>query len=40
MSFYPAIFGLLGGAIMFFYPLNDRMMVTIEEELTARRGSA
>lgn len=40
MSFYPAVFGIIGGLIMFFYPLKDRMMVTIEEELTARRGEA
>jgi glycoside/pentoside/hexuronide:cation symporter, GPH family len=26
--------------IMFLYPLNDKMMVTIEEDLTARRGEA
>lgn len=38
MSFYPALFGIAGGLIMFFYPLTDKMMVTIEEELTARRG--
>jgi glycoside/pentoside/hexuronide:cation symporter, GPH family len=40
MSFFPAIFGIAGGAIMFLYPLNDKMMVTIEEDLTARRGEA
>jgi glycoside/pentoside/hexuronide:cation symporter, GPH family len=40
MSVFPAVFGLLGGAIMLFYPVKDRMMVTIEEELLARRGAA
>src|SRR5690606_13491366 len=40
MSFYPAIFGILGGLIMFFYPLKDKMMVTIERDLTARHGQA
>lgn len=40
MSFYPAIFGIIGGAIMFFYPLSDKMMVTIEKDLTARHGEA
>lgn len=38
MSFYPAIFGILGGLIMFFYPLNDKMMITIENDLGARHG--
>lgn len=38
MSFYPAIFGILGGLIMFAYPLKDRLMVTIEKDLTDRRG--
>ncbi len=40
MSFYPALFGIVGGAIIFFYPLTDKMMVTIEEDLTSRRGEA
>lgn len=38
MSFYPAVFGIVGGLIMFFYPLNDQTMVTIEKDLTSRRG--
>lgn len=38
MSVYPAIFGVIGGAIMFFYPLTDKQMVTIEKDLTSRRG--
>jgi GPH family glycoside/pentoside/hexuronide:cation symporter len=37
MSFYPAIFGIIGGALMIFYPLNNRMMIQIEEDLTTRR---
>lgn len=40
MSFYPAVFGIIGGLIMFFYPLSDKMMVTIEQDLTSRRGEA
>jgi glycoside/pentoside/hexuronide:cation symporter, GPH family len=38
MSVFPAVFGVLGGALMLFYPLKDRMMVTIEDELAASRG--
>ena len=37
MSFYPAIFGLIGGAIMIFYPLNNQKMIEIENDLTERR---
>jgi GPH family glycoside/pentoside/hexuronide:cation symporter len=37
MSFYPAVFGIAGGALMLFYPLTNKMMIKIEEELTARR---
>jgi GPH family glycoside/pentoside/hexuronide:cation symporter len=37
MSFYAAIPALIGAAIMIFYPLTNKMMVKIEEELTARR---
>jgi GPH family glycoside/pentoside/hexuronide:cation symporter len=40
MSLYPAVFGVIGGLVMLFYPLNDKMMVTIEEDLTARHGEA
>jgi GPH family glycoside/pentoside/hexuronide:cation symporter len=40
MSFYPAAFGIIGGLIMFFYPLNDKMMITIEDDLTNRHGEA
>lgn len=37
MSFYPAIFGLIGGVIMIFYPLKDSFMAQIETELAARK---
>ena len=37
ISILPAIFGLLGGALMFFYPLTNKMMIKIEEDLAARR---
>lgn len=40
MSVYPAVFGILGGAVMIFYPLTDRMMITMEKDLTSRRGEA
>lgn len=40
MSLFPALFGIVGGLIMVFYPLTDKMMVTIEEDLTARHGEA
>lgn len=37
MSFYPAIFGIIGVLLMIFYPLTNKMMIKIEEDLTARR---
>jgi GPH family glycoside/pentoside/hexuronide:cation symporter len=40
MSLYPAVFGIIGGAIMMLYPLTNKMMSQIEEELAARRLSA
>ena len=40
MSIYPALFGITAGAIMLFYPLNDRFMVTIEKDLEARHAAA
>ncbi len=40
MSFYPAIFGVAGGLLMLFYPLTNKMMIKIEEDLTARRKSS
>ncbi len=39
MSFYSAIPAVIGAAIMIFYPLSNKMMVKIEEELTTRRKS-
>jgi GPH family glycoside/pentoside/hexuronide:cation symporter len=37
MSIIPATAGIIGGLIvLFFYPLNNKMMVKIEEDLTAR----
>lgn len=40
MSIYPAVIGIIGGAMMLFYPLNNKMMEKIEEDLTARRLEA
>ena len=37
MSFYPAVFGVLGGLVMFFYPLKSSVMLKIEEDLASRR---
>jgi GPH family glycoside/pentoside/hexuronide:cation symporter len=37
MSFYPAAFGIIGGLVMIFYPLKNRVMLKIEEDLVARR---
>ncbi|MCU0643934.1 MAG: MFS transporter [bacterium] len=37
MSIIPAIAGIIGVGLMLFYPLNNKMMVKIEEDLTARR---
>jgi GPH family glycoside/pentoside/hexuronide:cation symporter len=38
VSLFPAIIGILGGALMLFYPLTNKMMIKIEEDLTARRA--
>ncbi len=38
MSVYPAIIGIIGGALMMFYPLTNKMMIKIEEDLTLRRA--
>ena len=40
MSIYPAIFGLIGSALMFFYPLNNKTMEKIEQDLILRRQEA
>lgn len=37
MTLYPSVFGLLGGIIMAVYPLTNKMMAKIEEDLSARR---
>lgn len=37
MSIYPAIAGIIGVVLMVFYPLTNKMMIKIEEDLTARR---
>ncbi len=39
MSYYPALFGFVGAILMMFYPLTNKVMVEIEEELTARRAA-
>jgi GPH family glycoside/pentoside/hexuronide:cation symporter len=39
MSVYPAVFALLGAAIMLFYPLNNLRMKQIETDLIERRKS-
>ncbi len=40
LSIYPAILGIAGGLLMIRYPLTNKMMVTIEEDLTSRRREA
>ena len=40
LSVFPAIFGIAGGLLMLPYPLTNKKMVEIEEELTARRRAA
>jgi Na+/melibiose symporter-like transporter len=37
MSIYPSIAGTIGVLLMVFYPLNNKMMAKIEEDLAARR---
>jgi GPH family glycoside/pentoside/hexuronide:cation symporter len=39
LSIFPAIFGIVGGLLMIRYPLTNKKMIEIEEELTARRSS-
>ena len=38
MSIIPAVIGVIGGAMMMFYPLTNKMMIKIEEDLTLRRA--
>lgn len=40
LSVFPAIFGIAGSLLMLPYPLTNKKMVEIEEELTARRRAA
>lgn len=40
LSIFPAIFGIAGGLLMMRYPLTNKMMVKIEEDLTVRRQEA
>jgi GPH family glycoside/pentoside/hexuronide:cation symporter len=40
MSLYAAIPALIGAGIMIFYPLTNKMLVNIEEELLARRNGS
>ncbi|HSW38951.1 MAG TPA: MFS transporter, partial [Acidobacteriota bacterium] len=40
MSFYPAVFGIIGGLVMIAYPLTNKTMMKIEEDLVARRAAA
>lgn len=37
MSIYPAIFGLLGSALIVFYPLTNEKMIQIEQDMEGRR---
>jgi len=37
MSFYPAVFGVIGGLVMIFYPLKNRFLLKIEADLVERR---
>ncbi|MGE5806451.1 MAG: MFS transporter [Ignavibacteria bacterium] len=37
LTIYPSLFGFIGAALMFFYPLTNKMMKNIETDLTLRR---
>lgn len=39
MSIFPAIFGIIGGAIMLFYPITDKLMVQIESDLEDKNAN-
>lgn len=39
MSVFPAIFGLVGGVLMLFYPISDEQMVQIEKDLADREAA-
>ena len=36
----PAVFAILGGVAIFFYPLTEAHVKTIEQDLAVRKGSA
>jgi GPH family glycoside/pentoside/hexuronide:cation symporter len=38
MSVYPSLFGVVAVALMSFYPLSEKVMGQVEQELAARRG--
>jgi GPH family glycoside/pentoside/hexuronide:cation symporter len=38
MSVFPALFGAVAVGLMIFYPLSERVMGQVEDELRARRG--
>ena len=38
MSFFPAVFGIIGALMMLFYPLTNKMMQKIESDLELRRN--
>jgi GPH family glycoside/pentoside/hexuronide:cation symporter len=38
ISVIPAIFGILGGLLMIFYPITNKKMIDIEEDLKTRRA--
>jgi glycoside/pentoside/hexuronide:cation symporter, GPH family len=37
LSIFPAVFGIIGGLLVIFYPLTNNMMIKIEEDLIKRR---
>ena len=37
MSLFPAIFGIIGGILILFYPISDKSMVEIEADLKSRK---
>jgi GPH family glycoside/pentoside/hexuronide:cation symporter len=36
MSLFPAIFGIIGGVLILFYPISDKKMIEIEADLKGR----
>ena len=38
ISIFPAIFGVLGGIVMVFYPLTGKLMARMEKDLSERRA--